>query len=142
MSWNRQFDQSKTLMLAGGAVLVFLLITYVAFQRGSERSEYSLPQVHASNFESEVLKAEKPVLVDFYADWCVPCRHMEPILVDFARENPDLKVVQVNIDENRELAIRYHIDAIPALLVFKNGELTAQRNGAMEKEALKALIDK
>ena len=142
MSWNPQFDQSKTLFLFGGAVLVFLLITRFVFHRESENSEHSLPQVQTNNFESEVLIAETPVLVDFYADWCGPCRQMEPILADFARENPHLKVVQVNVDENRELADRYHIDAIPTFLVFKKGEMTTQRSGRIDKDELKAMIDR
>jgi thioredoxin 1 len=142
MSWNREFNQSKTLFSFGGAVLIFLLIAYlIAFRGTPSHTEHSLPQMHANDFESIVLKAETPVLVDFYADWCVPCRQMEPILTEFAHENSNVKVVQVNVDENHELADRYHVRSIPNLLVFKNGEITAQQSGAIDKNALKGLIE-
>ena len=141
MSWNTQFDQSKTLFLFGGAVLVLLLITYMVFHREPEKPVHSLPQVQTSDFESKVLRADTSVLVDFYADWCPPCRQMEPILKEFASENPKVKVVQVNVDENPELAGQYNINSIPTFLVFQKGALTAQRSGKMEKDTLQALFD-
>jgi thioredoxin 1 len=142
MSENPPSDRSKTLFIFGAVVLVLLLITYLAFHRERGVSEHRLPQITAANFDSEVLKADMPVLVDFYAEWCGPCRQMEPILLDFARENPGIKVVQVNVDDNPELSDRFRIDSIPNLLVFKKGEKTAQQLGLTGKEALKAMIDR
>ncbi|MCC6125238.1 MAG: thioredoxin [Pirellulales bacterium] len=107
-----------------------------------EQAANGLTPVRASDFESAVLQADVPVLVDFYADWCGPCRQMEPILAAFAKENPGVKVVQVNVDENGELADRYHIQSIPHFMVFKKGKMTAQQLGGMEKAELKALIDR
>ena len=73
-------------------------------------------------FEREVLKADKPVLVDFYADWCGPCRMMSPIIDEIAEENQDvIKVGKVNVDENQELAIKYDVSSIPTIMIFRNG---------------------
>jgi thioredoxin 1 len=140
MSWTRQFDQSKILFLFALAVLVLLLITYFAFHRAPEKTVHLLPQVQTNDFESVVLKSETPVLVDFYADWCPPCRQMEPILVEISRENPRVKVVQVNVDENAELAGRFNINSIPTFMVFKKGEVTAQLRGKVEKSTLQSLM--
>jgi thioredoxin 1 len=142
MSGNPQVEQLKPLFLFGAGVLVLMLIMYLAFRRERGAAEHLLPQISANNFENEVLKADVPVLVDFYADWCGPCRMMEPVLVDFAKENPGIKVVQVNVDENSELSNRYQISSIPNLLVFKKGERTGQAVGVTTKNTLKALIDK
>jgi thioredoxin 1 len=140
MSWTRQFDQSKILFLFAVAVLVLLLITYFAFHREPEKTVHLLPQVQTNDFESVVLKSETLVLVDFYADWCPPCRQMEPILVEISRENPRVKVVQVNVDENAELAGRFNINSIPTFMVFKKGEVTAQLRGKVEKSTLQSLM--
>lgn len=73
-------------------------------------------------FEREVLKADKPVLVDFYADWCGPCRMMSPIIDEIAEEKQDvIKVGKVNVDENQELAIKYDVSSIPTIMIFRNG---------------------
>ena len=78
------------------------------------------------NFDSEVLKSDKPVLVDFWASWCGPCRMVSPIVDEIAEENDDIKVCKVNVDENQELAAKYSVMSIPTLIVFKDGKIANQ----------------
>ena len=93
--------------------------------------------VTESSFDAEVLQSEKPVLVDFWAEWCGPCHAVSPILDKIAEERADeLKLVKVNIDENQGLAQRYGVMSIPMMVLFKNGEPAAQTVGAMPKGAL------
>jgi thioredoxin 1 len=94
----------------------------------------------AADFDREVLRSEMPVLVDFYADWCGPCRALSPVLEEVARENPGAKIVKVNVDENPELALQYRVDSIPRLIVFKGGRPVAQHSGMANKSYLKALL--
>lgn len=82
----------------------------------------SVLKINEGNFEDEVLKSEKMVLVDFYADWCGPCRMMSPIIDEIEEELQDsVKVGKVNVDENQELAIKYDVMSIPTIIIFKNG---------------------
>ena len=93
--------------------------------------------VTETSFEQEVLQSEKPVLVDFWAEWCGPCHAVSPILDKIAEERADeLKLVKGNIDENQGLAQRYGVMSIPMMVLFKNGEPAAQTVGAMPKGAL------
>ena len=95
-----------------------------------------------NNFESEVLASELPVLVDFWAEWCGPCRMIAPTIEELANEyEGKVKVGKVNVDKESELAIRYHIDAIPALLIFKNGEIVESRKGLRPKSELCTVLD-
>ncbi len=95
-----------------------------------------------ATFESEVLKASDLVLVDFWAEWCAPCRMVAPILEDLAAEyDTHLKVVKLNVDDNREAAGRYGIRSIPTLLFFRNGKQVDQLIGALPKSAVKSKID-
>ena len=89
------------------------------------------------NFEEEVLKSEGTVLVDFYADWCGPCKAMSPIIDEIAEEVSTTKVGKVNVDESSELAIKYDVASIPTIMVFKNGELTKTFVGVTEKDEIK-----
>jgi thioredoxin 1 len=93
-----------------------------------------------STFRSLVLDSNRPVLVDFYADWCGPCRRLAPVLEELAAENPGMKIVKVNVDQCPELAERYRVDAIPALKVFKNGQVAEEMMGLASKERLQALL--
>jgi thioredoxin 1 len=140
MTWFQKNAHNLANIVGVGILVLILIISWVLY-RVPQGSKHELPQVFANDFESVVLKADTPVLVDFYADWCGPCKMMEPILEEFAKENPQVKVVQVNVDENRELSHRYKIQGIPALLFFKKGELIDQKSGAMGKDGLKALVN-
>ena len=92
------------------------------------------------NFDSEVLKAEGMVLVDFWATWCGPCRMLSPIVDEVASERPDVKVGKINVDEQPELAQQFGIMSIPTLLVFKNGEKVQESVGLIPKEKVEALL--
>lgn len=92
------------------------------------------------NFQAEVEQAQGTVLVDFWAQWCGPCRMQAPILEAFADEHSDIKVAKCDVDENPELAERFSIMSIPSLLVFKGGKLVKSAVGLHDKEALAALV--
>ena len=96
--------------------------------------------VNKNNFQEEVLNSDKPVLVDFWAPWCGPCRMVLPIIEEIAEENEDIKVVKINVDEDPELANQFGVMTIPTLYVFKNGEAVNHRSGAMPKEQILAMI--
>lgn len=91
-------------------------------------------------FREEVLLCEKPVLVDFWAPWCGPCRMVGPILDQIADEREDIKVVKINVDEEAELAKQFQIMSIPTLLIVKDGEVIQRASGAMPKAQINALI--
>ena len=93
--------------------------------------------LNESNFDREVTQSEKPVIVDFWAEWCGPCKMIAPLLDEVAREKAGVvKVAKVNVDENQSLSFKYNIRAIPALLFFKNGQLRDQITGMTSKKDL------
>ena len=100
----------------------------------------SVVHITNANFEEEVLRSDKPVLVDFWASWCGPCRMVGPIIEEIAAERSDIKVCKVNVDEEQNLAARFQIMSIPTLMVFKNGQITNQALGAMPKNQILALL--
>jgi thioredoxin 1 len=99
-----------------------------------------IEHVNESDFNEKVLRSAVPVLVDFYAEWCGPCKAIAPVLEEFARDNPDAKIVKVNVDENYELASHYKIESIPSLLIFKDSELAVRHVGLADKSLLKRLL--
>ena len=101
----------------------------------------SVINITLENFEAEVIKSEIPVLVDFWAPWCGPCRMLSPVVDEIANEKTDIKVGKVNVDEQEELAMRFGIMSIPTLIVFKNGEAVKRTMGVQPKAAILGLLE-
>ena len=98
--------------------------------------------VSDSSFEADVLKADKPVLVDYWAEWCGPCKMIAPILDEVSDTYKDkLQIAKMNVDENRDIPAKFGIRGIPTLMLFKDGQLAATKVGAMSKSQLTAFID-
>ena len=96
--------------------------------------------IDKNNFREEVILSEKPVLLDFWAPWCGPCRRVVPIVEEIARENDSIRVGKVNVDEQPELAAQFGIMSIPTLVVMKNGEVVSQSMGALPKNQILAML--
>ena len=105
-----------------------------------EEYEMDILKVNSQNFEEEVLKSEKPVLVDFYADWCGPCKMLSPIVDEVAQENEDIKVVKVNVDDSQDLAMKYQVMSIPTLVVIKEGNEINRSLGLIDKNQVVNMI--
>ena len=97
--------------------------------------------INSINFETEVLQSDRPVLVDFWASWCGPCRMVAHIVEEIAQEHPEFKVGKVNVDEEPQLASQFGIISIPTLLVFKDGKLAKQMVGARPKADIVAMME-
>ena len=103
----------------------------------------AVKEITAAQFDEEVKKADLPVLVDFWAPWCGPCKMLGPVLEEVAAANESrLKVVKVNVDENQDLAQQYEVMSIPTMFLFKNGEVADSFMGAMNKQALTDAVEK
>jgi len=100
----------------------------------------SILHVNQESFEKIIHESSKPVLVDFWATWCGPCRMLAPVLEEVAEERQDVTVCKVDVDEERELALEYGISSIPTLLVFKKGEVVKKSIGVISKEEMLALL--
>ena len=96
--------------------------------------------INQSNFQNEVMNSDKPVLLDFWAPWCGPCRMVVPIVEEIARERSDIKVGKINVDENPELAGQFGVMSIPTLVVMKDGKIVKQSMGAKPKSAILAML--
>ena len=100
----------------------------------------SAMNINYNNFNREVLESDKPVLLDFWAPWCGPCRMVVPIVDEIARENPEIKVVKINVDEEQELARQFGVMSIPSLFVMKDGEVVNKAVGARSKKQLLDMV--
>lgn len=100
----------------------------------------SVIHIHKNNFHAEVIDSDKPVLLDFWAPWCGPCRMVGPLVEEIAGERADIKVGKVNVDEERELAARFQITSIPTLMVIKKGKIVSQAMGARPKQQILAML--
>ena len=102
----------------------------------------AVDKVSDATFEADVLKASQPVVVDFWAEWCGPCRQIAPALEEIAGALGDkVKIVKLNVDENQSTAIKYNVTSIPTLMLFKNGEMASRQIGAAPKQKLEAWIN-
>ncbi|MEE4299322.1 MAG: thioredoxin TrxA [Pseudomonadales bacterium] len=102
----------------------------------------NITHVSKDSFDEDVLKSERPVLVDYWAEWCGPCKMIAPILDEIAEEYGEkVKICKVNVDENQETAARYAVRGIPTLMLFKNGDVEATKVGALNKSQLAAFLD-
>ena len=96
--------------------------------------------VNKNNFNQEVLNSDKPVLMDFWAPWCGPCRMVAPLVEEIAKERSDIKVVKINVDEEQELAMQFGVMSIPTMVVMKNGKIVNQVTGARPKAQILAML--
>lgn len=101
----------------------------------------NITAVNDSNFATEVLESDKPVLVDFWAEWCGPCKALTPVLEDVANQYTQVKFVKLNIDESSDTPAKYGIRAIPTLILFKHGEAEVSKTGALTKSQLTSFLD-
>ena len=97
-------------------------------------------QVNKNNFQEEVLSSDKPVLVDFWASWCGPCRMVAPVLEEIANERSDVKVCKINVDEEPELASRYRVMSVPTMIVVREGQVVNQATGARPKSQILSML--
>ena len=146
---KRAKNRTHNLVIGIGATAFFVLLIVYGIRMGNAENTSSAKgkeqvmeiTLTKDNFEAEVLKSDKPVLVDFWAPWCGPCRMLAPILAEIAEEKADtVKVGKVNVDEEPDLAAKYGISGIPAILLFKNGQVAATSVGFKPKPELEAFI--
>lgn len=98
-------------------------------------------KITKENFQDEVLQSSEPVLIDFWAEWCSPCRMLAPIVDEIAEESNGIKIGKINVDEERELALKFSVNSIPMLVLFKDGKSVAQTVGVQSKEEILKMIE-
>lgn len=98
-------------------------------------------KITKENFQDEVLQSSEPVLIDFWAEWCAPCRMLAPIVDEIAEESNGIKIGKINVDEERELALKFSVNSIPMLVLFKDGKSVAQTVGVQSKEEILKMIE-
>ena len=108
----------------------------------NDREDYKMTaiNINKNNFQNEVMNSDKPVLLDFWAPWCAPCRMVVPIIEEIAGERPDIRVGKINVDEQPELASKFGIMSIPTLVVMKNGKIVTKVSGARPKKAILEML--
>jgi len=122
--------------------IVLLIITEYAERSVKVMASEYVKEITEANFEDEVINSSEPVVVDLWAEWCMPCRMIAPIIEELAQEyNGRVKFGKLNVDENRNIAVRYSIQAIPTLLIFKDGQLVQKLVGLRSKADLEREID-
>jgi len=109
---------------------------------GKGEKNMEVLEITSNNFEQEVMQSDKVVIIDFWAEWCGPCRQMSPIIEQIAEENQELKVCKVNVDEENALSIKYGITAIPTILIIKNGEVVERFLGVTAKDKIVKSVEK
>ena len=101
----------------------------------------SVLHITKENFNAEVVNSDRPVLLDFWATWCGPCRMVGPLVEEIAAEHPEIKVGKINVDEQMELAMRFQVSSIPMLVVFKDGKIVAKSVGYRSKAEISAMVE-
>ena len=144
--------KNKVLIIIAALLFVIVLILLNVFLNSQNNLETNLEEskeeeslmevlkVTSANFEEEVLNSDKTVLIDFYADWCGPCKMLSPIIENVANENEDIKVVKIDVDNAQDLAIKYQIYSIPTIVVIKNGEETNRNVGIASKSQILEMV--
>ena len=131
--------------VVGFILILILLNTFLNSQNnyleiGKEENTMEILNVTSANFEKEVLNSEKTVLIDFYADWCGPCKMFSPVVEAVAYENEDIKVVKVNVDNAQDLAIKYQVMSIPTTVIIQNGKEVDRAVGIISKSDLLEMV--
>jgi thioredoxin 1 len=139
MPSRRKLFWSAAIVLASLSAGCHNGLVYPWAQKPDE-SDLQLEHVTSATFEDRVLKCDKPVLVDFYGPWCVPCSQLSPILADFAKEHQEVRVVKINVDDNHDLAVRYDAKMLPYVLVFRNGRAATKSIGVITKAEMAKMV--
>ena len=131
--------------VVGFILILILLNTFLNSQNnyleiGKEENTMEILNVTSANFEKEVLNSEKTVIIDFYADWCGPCKMFSPIIESVANENEDVKVVKINVDNAQDLAIKYQVMSIPTTVIIQNGKEVDRAVGIISKSDLLEMV--